>query len=160
MIYAVVRDDVVENVIVADEEQAEELSVALGCELVNARPWGLEIGDLRTERGWTRNAGGEQMLLPELEPEQYDSYAVAERRAIEAEERAAFAQERVSEAEAKVSAAEARAVEAEARAMAAQERIDRALKLMDEQGTAAFQTAMLAARTALTEGAVTRADKG
>lgn len=86
MIGAIVIDDIVENITTLNESQIEELSAALNCEIVDARPYGLSIGDLRTERGWTRNAGGEQMLLPLLEPEAYDSYSVAAARAVELEE--------------------------------------------------------------------------
>ncbi len=85
MIGALIHDEVVFNLIVLDENQIEELSAALGCEIVDARPYGLTIGDLRTAQGWTRNAGGEQMILPLLEQEQYDSYTVMANRAIEAE---------------------------------------------------------------------------
>ena len=80
MIGAVVRQDIVENVIVIKEENVAAMAAALQCEIVDARPYGLTIGDLRTARGWTRNAGGEQMLLPELEQEQYDSYSVQQKR--------------------------------------------------------------------------------
>lgn len=86
MIGAVIKEDIVENVIVLDESQIEEMRVALGAdEIIDARPYGLAIGDLRTERGWTRNAGGEQMILPLLEPEEYDSYTVAMQKVAEAE---------------------------------------------------------------------------
>lgn len=85
MIGAIVIDDIVENIITLNESQIEELSAALNCEIVDARPYGLAIGDLRTPAGWTRNAGGEQMLLPLLEPEAYDSYTVAAQHAAEAE---------------------------------------------------------------------------
>lgn len=85
MIGAIVIDDLVENLITLDESQIDELSAALNCEIVDARPYGLAIGDLRTAAGWTRNAGGEQMILPLLEPEAYDSYTVAAERANEAE---------------------------------------------------------------------------
>lgn len=85
MIGAVVRDDIVENVIVLNEAQIPEMEAALGCEIVDARPYGLTIGDLRTAAGWTRNAGGEQMVLPLLEQEQYDSYTKAMERVAEAE---------------------------------------------------------------------------
>ena len=77
MIGAIVVDNTVENLIVLDEAQIEELQTALACEIVDARPYGLTKGDLRTAAGWTRNAGGEQMILPLLEPEQYDSYSIA-----------------------------------------------------------------------------------
>ena len=86
MIGAIVRNDTVENLIVLDEAQKAELEAALGCEIVDARPYGLIVGDLRTAAGWTRNAGGEQTLLPLLEQESYDSYTLAINRAIAAEE--------------------------------------------------------------------------
>lgn len=102
MIGAIVKDDMVENLITLNENQIDELSQALNCEIVDARPYGLAIGDLRTERGWTRNAGGEQMLLPLLEPEAYDSYSVAAQRAVKLEEE--------NETIAEVTAAEAIAI--------------------------------------------------
>ena len=99
MIGAIVIDDIVENVIVLNEAQIPELEAALNCRIVDARPYGLTIGDLYTDAGWTRNAGGEQMILPLLEPEAYDSYTIA--------------MQKVSEAEAQVEAAsEASAAEA------------------------------------------------
>lgn len=76
MIGAIVRENIVDDLIVLDEAQIEELSAALECEIVDARPYGLSVGDLRTDEGWTRNAGGEQMILPLLDQEQYDSYTV------------------------------------------------------------------------------------
>lgn len=85
MIGAIVIEDIVENVIVLDEAQVPELEAALNCRIVDARPYGLAIGDLYTDAGWTRNAGGEQMVLPLLEQEQYDSYTLAMERAAEAE---------------------------------------------------------------------------
>lgn len=93
MIAALVKDDIVENLIVTEDSALESLQAALGLELVDAQPWGLAIGDLRTASGWTRNAGGEQMLLPPLAPAQYDSYAVAAQRAATAEAAAAQAGE-------------------------------------------------------------------
>lgn len=102
MIGAVVREDIVENVIVLNEAQIPEIEAALGCEIVDARPLGLTIGDLRTPSGWTRNAGGEQVVLTLLEPEQYDSYTIAMQRVAEAEAQAEVASE--------VSAAEALAI--------------------------------------------------
>ncbi|MDD6046048.1 MAG: hypothetical protein PUC97_01285 [bacterium] len=65
MKYAVVKDDMVENVIVADEAQKEELEAALCAELVDAQPLGLQIGDLRVVGKWTRNQDGEQIMLTE-----------------------------------------------------------------------------------------------
>lgn len=85
MIGAIVQDNIVQNLIVLDEAQKAELEAALECEIVDARPYGLIAGDLRTAAGWTRNAGGEQMVLPLLEQEQYDSYTLAIKQATEAE---------------------------------------------------------------------------
>ena len=56
--------DLVENVIVARENQREELEAALGRALVDASPLGLLPGDMKTGAGWTRNVAGEQVLLP------------------------------------------------------------------------------------------------
>ena len=67
MIAAIVKNDIVENLIVIQEAQVAEMEAALSCEIVDARPYGLCVGDLRTVAGWTRNAGGEQMVLPLLE---------------------------------------------------------------------------------------------
>jgi len=106
MIGAIVRENMVENVIVLDEAQVDELSTALGCEIVDARPYGLCVGDLRTAAGWTRNAGGEQMILPLLEGESYDSYTVMAAKATELEEN----QEMVAEMAADEAAAEAMAI--------------------------------------------------
>lgn len=65
MKFAVVKDGMVENVIVADVAQKEELEAALGAELVDAQPYGLQIGDLRVDERWTRNQDGEQVVLTE-----------------------------------------------------------------------------------------------
>lgn len=65
MKFAVVKEDIVENVIVADEAQKAELEAALGTELVDAQPYGLQIGDLRVGERWTRNQDGEQVVLTE-----------------------------------------------------------------------------------------------
>jgi hypothetical protein len=65
MKFAAVKGDMVENVIVADEAQKEELEAALGAELVDAQPYGLQIGDLRVDGRWTRNQDGEQVVLSE-----------------------------------------------------------------------------------------------
>lgn len=86
MIGAVIIEDIVENIIVLDESQIDEMSTALNAEIVDARPYGLAIGDYRTPEGvWTRNAGGEQMVLPLLEPKGYTSYEIAAEHAARAE---------------------------------------------------------------------------
>lgn len=109
MIGAIIIEDIVENLIVLDEAQIPELSAALNCEIVDARPYGLAIGDLRTDAGWTRNAGGEQMILPLLEQESYDSYSVAAAENIELKEQNAALIEQV-EAVADTTAEEALAI--------------------------------------------------
>ena len=65
MKYAVVKSDMVENVLVASPEQKEELEQALSAELVDAAPYGLQIGDMRVGANWTRNQDGEQITLTE-----------------------------------------------------------------------------------------------
>lgn len=102
MIGAIVIEDIVENVIVLDEAQIPEMEAALHCRIVDARPYGLAIGDLYTDAGWARNAGGEQMILPLLDAEAYDSYSKAMERVAEMEAQA--------ETVAEVSAAEALAI--------------------------------------------------
>ena len=63
MKYAVVKSDMVENVLVASPEQKEELAQTLGAELVDAALYGLQIGDMRVNGAWTRNDEGEQVIL-------------------------------------------------------------------------------------------------
>lgn len=65
MKYAVVKSDMVENVLVASPEQKEELEQALGAELVDASQFGLQIGDMCVNGAWTRNQDGEQITLDE-----------------------------------------------------------------------------------------------
>ena len=65
MKYAVVKDNFVTNVLVADAAQKEELETALNAELVDATPYGLQIGDMRVNGAWTRNQDGEQITLDE-----------------------------------------------------------------------------------------------
>lgn len=85
MIGAVVIEDMVENLIVLGGNQVEEMEQALGCEIVNARAWGLAVGDMRTAAGWTRNIDGEQVVLEEMTVERQDGYDLAVQRADAAE---------------------------------------------------------------------------
>ena len=63
MKYAVVKSDMVENVLVADAAQKDELEASLNAELVDASRFGLQIGDMRVGANWTRNDEGEQVIL-------------------------------------------------------------------------------------------------
>ena len=65
MKYAVVKDNFVINVLVADAAQKDELEVSLNAELVDASQFGLQIGDMRVGANWTRNQDGEQITLDE-----------------------------------------------------------------------------------------------
>ena len=65
MKYAVVKDNFVTNVLVADAAQKEELEASLNAELVDASQFGLQIGDMRVGTNWTRNQHGEQITLDE-----------------------------------------------------------------------------------------------
>ena len=66
MRFAVLTEDqeLVDNVIVANEDQKEELEAALGRTLMDAAPLGLTVGDYFNGAAWTRNVDGEQMVLP------------------------------------------------------------------------------------------------
>lgn len=63
MKYAVVKDDFVINVLVAEPEQKTELETSLDAELVDASTFGLQIGDMKVGDHWTRNQDGEQITL-------------------------------------------------------------------------------------------------
>lgn len=65
MKYAVVKDNFVTNVLVADAAQKNELESSLNAELVDASQFGLQIGDMRVGTNWTRNQDGEQIILDE-----------------------------------------------------------------------------------------------
>lgn len=66
MRFAVLTEDqeFVDNVIVANEDQKEELEAALGRTLLDAAPLGLTVGDYYNGASWTRNVDGEQVSLP------------------------------------------------------------------------------------------------
>ena len=65
MKYAVVKDNFVTNVLVADAAQKDELEASLNAELVDASQFGLQIGDMRVGANWTRSQDGEQITLDE-----------------------------------------------------------------------------------------------
>ena len=74
-IYAIVRDNYVDNVIVLNEEQIDEMAAALNAEMVDALPLGLCQGDLRVGGNWTRNINGVQTILEPITPQQQTDYA-------------------------------------------------------------------------------------
>lgn len=63
--YAVVKNEMVENLIVCEDAQIPEMEEALQCELVDATPFRLAIGDMRVDGNWTRNEDGVQTILTE-----------------------------------------------------------------------------------------------
>ena len=63
MRYAVVKNNIVEDVIVAKEENKEEMEISLGAILVDASVYNLQIGDMKVNDNWTRNDEGEQVIL-------------------------------------------------------------------------------------------------
>lgn len=58
------NQEFVDNVIVAREDQKEEMEAALGRALMDATPLGLTVGDFYNGAAWTRNIDGEQVVLP------------------------------------------------------------------------------------------------
>lgn len=58
------NQEFVDNVIVAREDQKEEMEAALGRVLLDAAPLGLTVGDFFNGAAWTRNIDGEQVVLP------------------------------------------------------------------------------------------------
>ena len=74
-IYAIVRDNYVDNVIVLNEDQIDEMAAALNAEIVDALPYGLCKGDLRVGGNWTRNINGVQTILEPITPQQQTDYA-------------------------------------------------------------------------------------
>ena len=87
MKYAVKKDNIVANIIIANVGQKEELETALNAELVDQAEYGLAVGDLWTGENWTRNIDGEQVVLspvePEPEPVTWDALAEAYREGVE-----------------------------------------------------------------------------
>ena len=67
---------VVENIIIADEDQVEALSRVMKRELVDADLLGLQVGDKRESDVWTRNIEGEDVSLPIIVSAEQDDNAV------------------------------------------------------------------------------------
>lgn len=63
MRYAVVKNNIVENVVVAKEENKEEMETLLNATLIDASIYNLQIGDMKVNDNWTRNDEGEQVIL-------------------------------------------------------------------------------------------------
>ena len=76
MRFAVIKENLVTNLIVAAEGQQAELETALSARLEDAAGFGLTMGDLWIpERGvWARNQDGEQVVLEPLTPEEKTKY--------------------------------------------------------------------------------------
>ena len=72
--YAVVYNNIVENVIAIQEKNIESIAAALDRELVDAIPYGLTMGDMRVNGNWTRNLNGVQTVLEEISPDQQTDY--------------------------------------------------------------------------------------
>jgi len=72
--YAVIKHNMVENIIVLNEGQIEEFEGILGAEIIDAIPFGLCIGDMRVGENWTRNLNGVQTILEPLDPDQQTDY--------------------------------------------------------------------------------------
>lgn len=98
MIGAIVIENIVRNLIVIAEENIPEIAEALQCEIIDAAPYGLQVGDLRTAAGWTRNAGGEQMILQPVDPENYGTFEQQQRKIVQLEEAVATANESAGKA--------------------------------------------------------------
>ena len=73
MTYAVKKDSLITNMIVASDNQKAELETALGAELIDPSEYGLTIGDRWTGGAWTRNVDGEQVTLEPVEAEPSDT---------------------------------------------------------------------------------------
>lgn len=67
MVGAVIKNDVVQTLIVIKPEQIEEIENALDVSILDAKPYGLTVGDRYTSAGWMRNVGGEQVVLEPVE---------------------------------------------------------------------------------------------
>ena len=63
MKFAEIVDEMVVNLLVANDSQKEELEAMTGHEMVEADLLRLKIGDLRVGENWTRNIEGEQVVL-------------------------------------------------------------------------------------------------
>ena len=68
MRYAVVKNNMVETVIIAHEGQKEELEKALNATFEDASEYNLTVGDIWNGSAWTRNVDGEQTVLPPYVP--------------------------------------------------------------------------------------------
>lgn len=73
-IYAVVKNDMVEKLIVLNDNQIEEFENLLNAKIINAIPFGLCRGDLQVGENWTRNLNGVQTILKLLTSEQQIDY--------------------------------------------------------------------------------------
>lgn len=72
--YAIVINNLVENVIILNENQIEEFENMYHAEVIDALPYGLCVGDMRVGGKWTRNLNGVQTILEELTLQEQTDY--------------------------------------------------------------------------------------
>ena len=72
--YAIVKNNMVENIIVLNENQIEEFEQIYNAEIIDAIPYGLCSGDMKVGDNWTRNLNGVQTILNLLTPDQQTDY--------------------------------------------------------------------------------------
>lgn len=73
--YAIVKNNMVENVIILNQNQIEEFEQIYNAEIVNAIPYGLCRGDMKVGNNWTRNLNGVQTILQPLIPQEQTDYS-------------------------------------------------------------------------------------
>ena len=68
MRFAIVKDNMVTTVIIANMAQKEELEIALDATFEDASVLNLTVGDLWNGEAWTRNIDGEQVVIKPVVP--------------------------------------------------------------------------------------------
>lgn len=87
MIGAVIKNNIVQNLIIVSTSEIPSLKEFLDCDdIINAKFFGLQAGDLLTSRGWTRNAGGEQMVLQPVPESDWNTFSLNTQKIAQLEE--------------------------------------------------------------------------
>lgn len=73
-LFAIVKNNRVENVVVINQSQIQEFETIYNAEIIDALPYGLDIGDLKVGNNWTRNINGVQTILELITPQQQFDY--------------------------------------------------------------------------------------